>query len=58
MVVKYQNNRVNNDSYMSMSFLLYCALTEPAAVALHGTVKLDITPGSIGAVYGGGLLII
>jgi L-iditol 2-dehydrogenase/galactitol-1-phosphate 5-dehydrogenase len=30
------------------------ALTEPCAVALHGVNKLDIRPGDVGAVFGGG----
>jgi L-iditol 2-dehydrogenase/galactitol-1-phosphate 5-dehydrogenase len=30
------------------------ALTEPCAVALHGVGKLDIRPGDVGAVFGGG----
>ena len=34
--------------------MIHAALTEPAAVALHGVKKLEITPGSIGVVFGGG----
>ena len=36
--------------------MLHAALTEPAAVALHGVKKLNIFPGSMGVVYGGGFI--
>lgn len=36
--------------------MIHAALTEPAAVALHGVKKLDISPGSTGVVYGGGFI--
>lgn len=36
--------------------MLHAALTEPAAVALHGVRKLNISPGSTGVVYGGGFV--
>ncbi len=36
--------------------MIHAALTEPSAVALHGVKKLDISPGSTGAVFGGGFI--
>jgi L-iditol 2-dehydrogenase/galactitol-1-phosphate 5-dehydrogenase len=32
----------------------HAAFAEPAAVALHGVNKLDVRPGTVGAVYGAG----
>jgi threonine dehydrogenase-like Zn-dependent dehydrogenase len=36
--------------------MVHAAVTEPAAVALHGVKKLGISPGSTGVVFGGGLI--
>ena len=44
-IVKLPNDNVN---------FLHAAMTEPAAVALHGVKKMCIKPGSTSAVFGGG----